>query len=363
MIMNSNVSRLPQQVELNGKNKIMPKKTVTISHGSGGKAMHDLIENCFVKHFGNPILCEREDQARIDLKKLAELGNRLAFTTDSFVIDPIFFPGGDIGMLAVNGTVNDLAVGGAIPLYLSCGFILEEGLPLESLECVVKSMKEAAQDVDIKIVTGDTKVVPRGAADKLFINTAGIGVIPHPINISAARATPGDKVIINGYMGDHGAAILHSREELSIVSSIQSDCQPLNKLVQKILEVCPDIHCMRDATRGGVATVLNEFALSAKVGIVLEEENISVRNEVRAICEILGLDPLYLANEGILIAIVPDSYSQIVLERMKSLPEGRHASVIGEIVETPEERVIMKTSFGGDRIVDMMVGEQLPRIC
>ena len=243
------------------------------------------------------------------------------------------------------------------------GFILEEGFPLETLERVVRSIQVAAQDVGVKIVTGDTKVVTRGAADKIFINTSGIGVIPEHINISAKRVAPGDKVIINGYMGDHGAAIMHSREELSIVSSIQSDCKSLSNLVQNILEVCPDIHCMRDATRGGVATVLNEIVQNAKIGIVLDENKLSIRDEVRAICEILGMDPLYLANEGILIAIVPDAFSQIVLERMHSLPEGQHASIIGEVVEAPQERVVLRTSFGGDRIIDMMIGEQLPRIC
>jgi hydrogenase expression/formation protein HypE len=361
--MNSHSSNLIQSLPTPGQNGKFKGKTVTLAHGSGGKAMRDLIEQMFVGNFDNPILDNLEDQARLHLKEFTALGNRLAFTTDSFVVDPLFFAGGDIGTLAVNGTVNDLAMGGAVPLYLSCGFILEEGLPLETLERVVLSMKKSAVAAGVSIVTGDTKVVHRGAADKLFINTAGVGVIPESVNISAQRATPGDKILLNGYLGDHGAAILHARDDLSLVSTIQSDCQALNGLVQAMLEICPDIHCMRDATRGGVATVLNEFAISAKVGILLNEKELSIRDEVRGICEILGLDPLYLANEGILVAIVPASHSGAVLERMRSLSAGENSSIIGEVVETPEERVILRTSFGGDRIVDMMVGEQLPRIC
>lgn len=355
--------RMMSQSIQTGNNGRFHGKTVTLAHGSGGKAMRDLIEEMFVASFDNPVLRDMEDQARLDLKELATLGNRLAFTTDSFVVDPLFFPGGDIGTLAVNGTVNDLAMGGAVPLYLSCGFILEEGLPLETLERIVLSMKYSAEAVGIKIVTGDTKVVNRGAADKLFINTSGIGVISESVNISAQRAQPGDVVLVNGYLGDHGAAILHARDDLSLISSIQSDCQPLSELVQAMLKVCPDIHCMRDATRGGVATVLNEFSISAKVGILFKEQDLLIREEVKGICEILGLDPLYLANEGLLIAIVPEQYARPVLESMQSLPAGKHASIIGKVMEVPRERVILRTSFGGDRIVDMMVGEQLPRIC
>ena len=325
--------------------------------------MRDLIEDVIVKSFDNPALNMLEDQARFDLKELASLGDRLAFTTDSYVVDPLFFPGGDIGTLAVNGTVNDLAVGGAVPLYLSCGFILEEGLQVETLRQITESMKMEADKSHVSIVTGDTKVVHRGAADKLFINTAGIGMIPNGINIAATRAEPGDRVLINGFIGDHGAAILEARGDLALKSSIKSDCQPLSKMVQAMLNVCPDIHCLRDATRGGIATVLNEFAQSSNVCIRLDEKEIPLRDEVRGMCEILGLDPLYLANEGKLLAIVPREYADSVMEAMRALPEGQYSAVIGEVVEAPEKRVLLKTNFGGERIVDMMVGDQLPRIC
>ena len=338
-------------------------KTITLAHGSGGKAMRDLIEDVIIKNFDNPALNMLEDQARFDLKELTSLGDRLAFTTDSYVVDPLFFPGGNIGTLAVNGTVNDLAVGGAVPLYLSCGFILEEGLQVETLRQITESMKIEADKSHVSIVTGDTKVVHRGAADKLFINTAGIGIIPKGINIAATRAEPGDRVLINGFIGDHGAAILEARGDLALTSSIETDCQSLSKMVQAMLNVCPDIHCLRDATRGGIATVLNEFAQSSNVCIRLDEKEIPLRDEVRGMCEILGLDPLYLANEGKLLAIVPREYADSVMEAMRALPEGQYSAVIGEVVEAPEKRVLLKTNFGGERIVDMMVGDQLPRIC
>lgn len=338
-------------------------QTITLAHGSGGKAMRDLIENVIVKSFDNPALALLEDQARFDLKELASLGDRLAFTTDSYVVDPLFFPGGNIGTLAVNGTINDLAVGGAVPLYLSCGFILEEGLPIETLQQITESMKSEADKSQVSIVTGDTKVVHRGAADKMFVNTAGIGVIPEGVNIASTRAEIGDLVLINGLIGDHGAAILEARGDLSLESSIESDCQPLSRMVQEMLKVCPDIHCLRDATRGGMATVLNEFAQSSGVCIKLNEKEIPIRDEVKGMCEILGLDPLYLANEGKLVAIVPQEYAERVLQAMRFLPEGHDSAIIGEVVAAPKKRVILKTSFGGERIVDMMVGEQLPRIC
>ena len=325
--------------------------------------MRDLIENVIVKSFDNPALTPLEDQARFDLKELTCRGDRLAFTTDSYVVDPLFFPGGDIGTLSVNGTINDLAMGGAVPLYLSCGFILEEGLPIETLRQVTESMKQEAEKSQVSIVTGDTKVVPRGAADKMFVNTAGIGVIPKEVDIASTRAKPGDLVILNGFIGDHGAAILIARGDLSLESSVESDCQSLSRLVQAMLKVCPDIHCLRDATRGGVATVLNEFAQSSGVCIKMDETKIPIRDEVRGVCEILGLDPLYLANEGILLAIVPRDCAEQVVETMRFLPEGQNSMIIGEVVEAPAKRVVLKTSFGGERIVDMMVGEQLPRIC
>jgi hydrogenase expression/formation protein HypE len=336
---------------------------VTLAHGSGGKAMRDLIEDVFVESFDNAILSQLEDQATFDLAALMSLGDRLAFTTDSYVVEPLFFPGGDIGKLAVSGTVNDLCVSGAKPLYLTCSVILEEGLAIETLRFVSQSMKDAAIAAGVQIVTGDTKVVHRGAADKLFINTAGIGVIRSDVSCSASSLQPGDAIIINGELGNHGAAILIARGELALDTEIESDCQPLNGLVDAILEVCPEVRAMRDATRGGLATVLNEFALSSEVGIRLDDRSIPVREEVNAVCEILGLDPLYLANEGKLVAVVPATQAESVLTAMKSHPAGANASIIGEVIDSPAGVVLLKTAFGAERIVDLLVGEQLPRIC
>jgi hydrogenase expression/formation protein HypE len=339
------------------------EETVTLAHGSGGKAMRDLIDDVFVNSFDNPILAQLEDQATIGLAALVAQGDRLAFTTDSYVVDPLFFPGGDIGILAVNGTVNDLAVSGAKPLYLSCGFIIEEGLPIQTLRQVVNSMKIAADHAGVKIVTGDTKVVQRGAADKLFINTAGVGVIRAGIDCGAHRIQVGDAVIINGELGNHGAAILIARGELALDTGISSDCQPLHHLVDTILKVCPDIRAMRDLTRGGLATVLNEFAQSAHVGIHINELSIPVREEVQGVCELLGLDPLYLANEGKLVAIAPAASAEAVVTAMRSHPAGRDSRILGHVVAASLETVILQTRFGSQRIVDMLVGEQLPRIC
>ncbi|MGD8678133.1 MAG: hydrogenase expression/formation protein HypE [Chromatiales bacterium] len=338
-------------------------ETITLSHGAGGKAMHDLIEDLFVSGFDNRELDLLEDQARFDLASVTARGDRLALTTDSYVVDPLFFPGGDIGKLAVTGTVNDLAVGGAIPLWLTCGMIIEEGLTVEELRRVVTSMKQAADEAGVRIVTGDTKVVHKGAADKLFINTAGVGVIPKGVEINARRARPGDRIIINGYIGDHGAAIVDARGELAIENSIETDCQPLNGLVQAMLTTCPDIHCLRDATRGGLATVLNEFATDSRVALRIEEQALPVRDEVRGMCEILGLDPLYLANEGKLVAIVPGECADALLAAMQAHPAGTESRIIGEVNASPEATVLMSTLFGGERIVDLLVGEQLPRIC
>jgi hydrogenase expression/formation protein HypE len=337
--------------------------TITLAHGGGGKAMRELINGLLMKHFGNPLLAPLEDQARIGLDGLARAGDRLAFTTDSFVVDPIEFPGGDIGKLAVHGTVNDLAMGGAIPYYLSCGLIMEEGLAIDTLDRILASMAAAASDAGVAIVTGDTKVVNRGKADKLFINTAGIGVVPAGIEVSAGRARPGDRVIVNGFLGDHGAAILQARGDLALDAELRSDCQPLHGLVAAMLEACPDIHCLRDATRGGLATVLNEFAESSRAAIRLVEEKLPVRDAVRGLCEILGLDPLYLANEGKLVAVVPGEAAASVLAAMRAHAAGRDSVIIGEVDESPAGRVLMCTAFGGERIVDMLVGEQLPRIC
>lgn len=336
---------------------------ITLAHGSGGKAMRDLINDIFVNTFNNPTLSQLEDQAKFDLKNLIQLGEQLAFTTDSYVVDPLFFPGSNIGELAVNGTVNDLAVSGAKPLYLSCSVILEEGLSIETLRLIAQSMQIAAEKVGVQIVTGDTKVVHRGAVDKLFINTTGIGVIPPNIWIAANSIKPGDAIIINGEIGNHGTAILIARGELALESDIQSDCQPLHDLVATILDVCPQIHAMRDATRGGLATVLNEFALTSNVGIRLEEESIPIREEVKGVCEILGLEPLYLANEGKLVVVVGSENAPKVLAAMKSHPAGKNAAIIGKVTSSPQGIVSLTTSFGAERIIDMLVGEQLPRIC
>jgi hydrogenase expression/formation protein HypE len=336
---------------------------VTLAHGAGGKAMRELIGSMVLGHFGNPLLAPLEDQARIAMSELAAQGDRLAFTTDSFVVDPLEFPGGDIGKLAVCGTVNDLAVSGARPLYLSCALILEEGLELALLDRMLASMKDAALAAGVSIVTGDTKVVHRGAADKLFINTAGIGVVPAGVEIAADRARPGDVVIVNGYLGDHGAAILQARGELALAVDIASDCQPLHTLIDAMRAACPELRCLRDATRGGLATVLNEFAQSSGVGIRLEEGSLPVRDGVRGVCEILGLDALYLANEGKLAAVVPAADAERVLAAMQSHPAGADSRIVGEVLPGPRRRVTLRTAFGSERVVDMLVGEQLPRIC
>ena len=323
--------------------------------------MHDLIDEVFVRRFGAG--GGIEDQARIALADLAGRGDRLAFSTDSYVVDPLFFPGGDIGRLAVNGTVNDLAVGGATPLALSCAVIIEEGLAIETLHRVAESMRQAAAEAGVTIVTGDTKVVNRGAADKLFITTAGIGVIAHGVDIAANRARSGDAILINGFIGDHGATILNARGGLELEAPLRSDTQPLHTLVQAMLAACPDIHCLRDATRGGVATVLNEFAQGSGVALFVDERQLPVRDEVRGVCAILGLDPLYFANEGKLVAIAPAERAEALLTAMRAHPAGAHAAIIGRVAAGHAGQVTLRTRFGGDHIVDMLVGDQLPRIC
>lgn len=338
-------------------------KAITMAHGGGGRAMRELIERLIVPVFQNPLLAPLEDQAQISLKSLAECGDRLAFTTDSYVVAPLFFPGGDIGTLAICGTVNDLAMSGAVPLFLSCGLIIEEGLPTTELERVLASMSALAKQCGVQVVTGDTKVVNRGAADKLFVNTAGIGTVAAGVNISATRARPGDVIIVNGTLGDHGVAILVARNELDLHAHIESDCQPLHGLVQAMLKACPDIHCLRDATRGGLATVLNEFAASSGVGMRLQEQALPMRAEVRGACEILGLDVLYMANEGKLVAVVPRESGDAVLAAMRAHPAGADSVIVGEVLDQPAGHVILNTLFGGERVVDMLVGEQLPRIC
>lgn len=336
---------------------------ITLAHGSGGKAMRNLIEDVFLGAFEHPLLAALEDQAVIPLAELAALGDRLAFTTDTYVVDPLFFPGGDIGTLAVAGTVNDLAMCGATPLYLSCGVVLEEGLPVQVLRRVVASMRDTAALAGVAVVTGDTKVVERGAADKLFVNTTGLGVVPHGVAISARNARPGDRILVNGCLGDHGVAILIARGQLALQSGIASDCAPLSALVAAMLAACPDLHCLRDATRGGVATVLNEFAQASQVGIRIDETALPLHEEVRGACEILGLDPLYLANEGKLVAVVAAADAQRVLAAMRAHPAGAQAAIIGEVTQAPQGTVILQTGFGGQRIIDLLVGEQLPRIC
>ncbi len=335
----------------------MSDDRVLLAHGSGGKLAHELIRNSFLPALENPVLGRLDDAAVIDC------GGRLAFTTDSYVIQPIFFPGGDIGKLAVCGTVNDLAMAGAVPRFLSLSFIIEEGLPLSDLEKVVKSVRETARAAGTEVVTGDTKVVNRGGADKLFLNTAGIGTVPPGVNVSARNARPGDVVILSGSIGEHGIAVLSQREGIEFSTRLVSDCAPLNGLVAEMLEVCPDIRCLRDPTRGGLATTLNEIAEQSGVSLRLEESQIPVGEEVRGACEMLGLDPLYIANEGKLVAVVPARAAGAVLEKMRGNRYGRGAAVIGEAEAGNAGRVVMKTDFGTGRIVDMLAGEPLPRIC
>jgi hydrogenase expression/formation protein HypE len=330
---------------------------ILLAHGSGGKLAHDLVEKSFVKLLANPLLDRLDDSAVFDLS------GRLAFTTDSYVVSPIFFPGGDIGKLAVCGTVNDLATSGAKPLYLSLAFIIEEGLSLSELEKVVSSVQKAIGEAGVEIVTGDTKVVTRGSADKLFINTAGVGIIPEGIDISGANAKPGDKVILSGTIGDHGIAVISKREGLSFATKLESDCAPLGGLVAEMLKASSNIHALRDPTRGGLATSLNELAKQSKVSIRIEEARIPVREEVLAACEMLGFDPLYVASEGKMIAIVPPQDADKVLEAMRKNKYGKDAAIIGEVGAEKPGRVVMKTVLGSSRIVDMLVGDLLPRIC
>lgn len=335
----------------------MNDKTILLAHGSGSRLSHELIERKLLPPLNNPMLAKLDDSAVFDIS------GRLAFTTDSYVVSPIFFPGGDIGKLAVYGTVNDLAMSGATPIYLSLSLIIEEGLTFSELERIIDSIKAAADEAEVKVVTGDTKVVNRGSADKLFINTSGIGVIPQGVDISGANARPGDKIILSGTIGDHGIAVMSQREGLKFSVPVQSDCAPLNKLVSQMLQASSQIHCLRDPTRGGLATTLNEFARQSNVGIRIDEERIPVRDGVRAACELLGFDPLYVANEGKLVAIVAPQHADKVLARMKENPYGADASIIGEVTAEHKGKVIMKTRLGASRIVDMLSGELLPRIC
>ncbi len=337
---------------------IMDHDTIQLAHGAGGKLSNDLIEKIFIPRFGNATLNKLEDQAIINVKD-----GRLAFTTDSFVVDPIFFPGGDIGDLAINGTVNDIAMSGATPEYISVAFIIEEGLPMETLHRIVLSMEAAAKNAGVLIITGDTKVVNRGSCDKIFINTSGLGSIPPDVNISASNIKPGDQLILSGTIADHGMAVMTCREGLSFQTKVTSDTMALNSLVKSMLTVTNDIHAMRDPTRGGVATTLNEFAKQSNVGIQLFSAAISVNPETAGACEVLGIDPLYVANEGKLIAAVPKKDAHAVLAKMQASPAGEKAALIGEAVKEHAGLVTMQTGLGGTRIIDMPVAEQLPRIC
>lgn len=333
-------------------------REVVLAHGSGGKVSKQLIEKMLLPQFNNELLAPLHDGAIFSLN-----GERLAFSTDSYVVSPIFFPGGDIGKLAIHGTVNDLAMCGARPLYLSASFILEEGLPMEDFWRIVQSMREAAIMSKVKLVTGDTKVVDRGKADKIFINTSGIGIVSNDIDIHPARAQIGDKILISGSIAVHGIAIMSVREGLEFETEIASDTAPLHELVQEMIDAGIDLHVLRDPTRGGVTSALTEIAHTAKVGMLLEESAIPIREEVKGACEILGLDPLYVANEGKLLAVVPANDVDRALGALHSNPLGKNATVIGTVVSDHPGFVMMKTRVGGTRVVDMLSGEQLPRIC
>ena len=331
---------------------------VDMTHGSGGRAMAQIVEELFLDAFDNEYLRQLNDQASFSVP-----AGRMVMATDSHVVTPLFFPGGDIGSLAVHGTINDVAMSGAKPLYLSAGFILEEGFPLADLKRIVDSMAAASRDAGVPIVTGDTKVVERGKADGVFINTTGIGIVPEGIHISGERAQPGDKILLSGFMGDHGVAVMSQRENLTFSSAIESDTAALHELVAAMVAAVPDIHCLRDPTRGGGATTLNELARQSGVGMLIQEKSLPVREAVSATCEFLGLDPLYVANEGKLVAICPATSAERLLEAVKSHPLGHDAAIIGEVVADSHAFVQMETSFGGKRIVDWLSGEQLPRIC
>ncbi|MEM6818661.1 MAG: hydrogenase expression/formation protein HypE [Pseudomonadota bacterium] len=331
---------------------------IDMSHGGGGRAMAQLIDELFLKYFDNPYLRQGNDQATFAVE-----AGRMVMSVDGHVISPLFFPGGDIGSLAVHGTVNDVAMSGAKPLHLSAGFIIEEGFPLSDLERIVKSMAEAARDADVTIVAGDTKVVERGSGDGVFITTTGIGVIPDGIEISGDRAAPGDQVIVSGTLGDHGVTIMSSRENLTFDTSITSDSASLHGLVAALIDAVPEVHCLRDPTRGGLATALNEIAFQSGVGMSLTETAIPVRPAVNAACELLGLDPLYIANEGKLVCVCPPEQAEAALAALRAHPLGANAAIIGEVTKDPNSLVQMKTDFGGNRVLDWLSGEQLPRIC
>jgi hydrogenase expression/formation protein HypE len=344
---------------------------ILLAHGSGGRLSHELIRDLFLPQFPAPALARLDDAAVVDTfareipgaEPATRGSGRLAFTTDSYVVKPLFFKGGDIGRLAVCGTVNDLAMVGATPLYLSAGFVIEEGLDLDTLRRVVASMKASADQAGVEIVAGDTKVVEKGGADQLFITTAGLGVVPSGIHISASNARPGDVIILSGAIGDHGLAVLSEREGLAFRSQLVSDVAPINQLVAAMLRASPGIHVMRDPTRGGLATALNEIALQSRVALAIDENKIPIHEGVRAACEMLGYDPLYVANEGKLVAMVAPHAAAEVVEAMRRDPHGQEATIIGEVTALPEGKVLLRTGIGGTRVVDMLAGELLPRIC
>lgn len=331
---------------------------ILLDHGGGGKISHSLITETMLPIFDNAIISRLDDGAIFKIEE-----KQLAFSTDTYVVDPIFFPGGNIGDLAVNGTVNDLAMCGAVPLYLSVGLIIEEGFPMTDLEIILNGMRIATKKAEVKVVTGDTKVVPKGAVDKIFINSSGIGLIPEHVNISGHNARPGDKVLLSGSIADHGITVLTQREGMNFDSPIVSDTAPLNHMVKRMLLACEDIHVLRDPTRGGVGTALNEIAISSKVGIRIYENKIPVKDEVSGICELLGFDPLYIANEGKLLAFIEADSADEVLKTMRKDEFGKDACIIGEVISDNPGNVFMQTRIGGTRIVDMLTGEQLPRIC
>ena len=342
-----------------------PSPFIKLSHGSGGKLTHDLVSKIFIKSFSNKILSDLEDSAIFEIMGQHPFSTvpKLAYTTDSYVVNPIFFHGGDIGKLAVCGTVNDLSSVGAKPLFLTASFIIEEGLTIDELSIIVNSMKKAGRESGINIIAGDTKVVEKGKADKIFINTSGIGIIERNINISCKNAKHGDSVLISGTIADHGIAVLSEREGIKFRTNIKSDVAPLNSLVNKLLKTSKKIHVMRDPTRGGLATTLNEIATASKVSMEIHEEKIPINEEVKASCEMLGFDPLYIANEGKMIVICDSTDAGKILQTMKKNKYGKNAAIIGKVVKTKKPAVFLKTSIGGTRIIDMLTGEQLPRIC
>ncbi len=331
---------------------------ILLAHGSGGTMMKELIEEVFVAGFGDEVLHRMDDAASLDFP-----GSRLAFSTDTYTVSPLFFPGGDIGRLAVCGTVNDVATSGATPLYLSVGFVLEEGMPVEDLKRILVSMHDAAAEAGVRIVTGDTKVVERGHGDGVYINTAGVGVLADGVDLSGSHCRPGDVVLLSGTLGDHGIAVVSTREGLSFSTDIRTDAAPLNHLVAAVLAAAPGVRCFRDPTRGGLASTLNELADASRVSITVRENDVPVREQVRGASEMLGYDVFQVANEGKMVAVVPADQAAAALAAMKSAPYGEEAAIVGEVAEAPAGKVYVKTSFGATRIMDMLVGEQLPRIC